>query len=270
MLNGPLYQQDDGDSGSPSQAAGDAAGSFADSPPGATTPCNREPLGPVVGAGPAWTQADIKANLDKCDGGTNAWAKAKAANGGNDPTIQEGNSVIGTGASVSGGAITIDPGKNKCEAKQYAVMELSNMEHRADFAKVMGPDCQSGTLSRDDFIRANEKIEYDGMKNVLTAFDACKATWGCKNTATSVMDGFRGAKDFDDYYSHYLAQNHKDYYGKMWDDTCNAAWDVKHTPAPAPPVTPPSTPPPSASSAMPGGSGDNGFDGAEGSGDAYG
>lgn len=269
MLNGPLYQEDDGDSGGVGQAASDAADSFPDSPPSATTPCSPTPMGPGGSGkpvGPAasagWTQDQIKANLDSCDGGTNAWANGKAGNGGKDPTIVEGSSVIGTGASVdhTTGVITIDPGKDLCQAKQYAVMELTNLGHTADFNKVRGPDCQSGTLSRDDFIRANEKLEYDGVHNVLTAFDACKAKWHCGDTATSVMDGFRGATDFDDYFNHYLAQNHKDYYGTMWDNSCKAAWDAKHpSPAPAPGVTPPSPPPPG--SPAPDASGGNGGDG---------
>ncbi len=178
----------------------------------------------------AWSQADVKSNLDSCDGGTGVWAKGKAGNGGKDPTISQGSSVIGSGASVdhSTGAITIDPGKNKCEATQYSVQELSNLGHTADFEKIRGPDCQSGTLSRDDFIRANERLEYDGVKNVNTAFDACKAKWGCAATATSVMDWAKGATDFDDYYNNYLGQNHKDYYGTMWDNSCRASWDSKH------------------------------------------
>ena len=30
-------------------------------------------------------------------------------------------------------------------------------------------------MSREDYIRGNEKIEYDGVHNVNTAFQACKA-----------------------------------------------------------------------------------------------
>ena len=248
---------DNRDSSSPGQAAAAAADAFPDSPPSAITSCSVASSSPAPsgagggtgGGGPAWTQAEIKSNLDTCDGGTNVWSKGKAGNSGKDPVIKEGSSVIGSGASVnhSTGVITIDPGKTKCEATQYSIQELSNLGHTADFDKIRGPDCKSRALSRDDFIRANEKLEYDGVKSVNDAFSACKAKWGCADSSTSVMDWAKGAKDFDDYYKSYLGQNHKDYYGKMWDTNCKAAWDKKN------PASPPSSPP----SKSPSPSGDN-------------
>lgn len=266
MLNGPLYQEEDGNgSGSPGDAASDAADSFPDSPPAATTSCTPSP-GPGSGSGgPAWTAKDIKSNLDTCDGGTNVWSKAKTANGGKDPVIQEGSSVIGSGASVDtdAGVITIDPGKSKCEATQYAVQELTNQSHKADFGPAR--DCGGGTMSREDYIRGNEKIEYDGVHNVNTAFQACKAKWGCADTATSVMDWAKSAKDFDDYYKNYLGQNHKDYYGNLWDKDCKAAWDKKNPPPAAAPAKAPGSKAPAPSGDNSGGS-DNG--GANGTDDA--
>jgi hypothetical protein len=50
------------------------------------------------------------------------------------------------------------------------------------------------------------------------------------------MDWAKSAKDFDDYYKNYLGQNHKDYYGKLWDKDCKAAWDQKNPPPAAPPA----------------------------------
>jgi hypothetical protein len=234
MHNGPLYQEDYGDSGSPGQAAADAANSFGDSPPGAVAPCSS--LGPGGSGkrlgkashygGSAWTQADIKANLDSCDGGTYIWSRAKAANGGNDPVIKDGSTRFGAETNLTNGVITINPGMNKCEAKQLAMMELTNLAHKSDFDN-SDCDCESGTLSREDYIRAGEEIEWDGMKNALAAFDACRATWGCGDTATSIFDCYRGATSFDDYYSR-VPQSHKDVYGDDWDMNCKANWDKQH------------------------------------------
>jgi hypothetical protein len=210
---------------------------------------------------PAWTAADIKKNLDACDGGTGVWAAAKAApplNGAKDPTIVEGASVIGTGASsdCSTGTVTIDPGQDKCTATQLAVFELTNLSNCADFNKIGGPDCASGSIGRHDFIWANEGLEYQAVKNSLTAFDACKSTWGCPASATCNEEYARSAKDFNDYYYNYLNVKHKKYWGDIWDRQCKGPYDKKHPPPPPPPAPAPaprymSTPDPAAGSTEP-------------------
>jgi len=119
-------------------------------------------------------------------------------------------------------------------------------------------------------MRGNEKIEYDGVHNVNTAFDACKAKWGCADTATSVMDWAKSAKDFDDYYNNYLGQSHKDYYGNLWDKNCKADWDKKNPPAAAPPAKAPGSTAPGTKAPAPSGDNSGGSDngGASGTDDA--
>jgi hypothetical protein len=232
----------------PGLAAQEAGSAFPDAPPGSSAPCLPAPPGSGAGSGPAWTAADIKNNLAACDGGLDIWNKAKTANGGKEPVIKEGASVIGTGASVDcgKGVVTVDPGQNKCETSQWAIFELTNLTHCSKHAEIMGPDCTGGVRSKEEFIRANERLEYQSLQNTLKAFDSCKSTWGCGATATALHDGYRSAKDFDDYYDRYIPDMHKKYYADYWDANCKAAYEAKHPPA-STPVSPPSGPAPKSS-----------------------
>lgn len=182
-----------------------------------------------------WTVDDLKKNLAACDGGTGVWAAAKAANGGVDPTVQTGSSAIGTGGSVdtSKGVITLDTSQDKCFATQVLVQELSNLSHKADFFTAAN-SAAAGDLSREEFIKANEKPEYDGVQNVIKAFDNCKGKWGC---TTCEKEWARKYTTFDDYYAKALSNTHKEHYGKWWDDHYKAAYDAKH-PASPPPKSP--------------------------------
>lgn len=173
-------------------------------------------------AAPAWTADDLKKMLDTCDGGLGLWAKAKKANNDKDPKI-----VLGTGGAtdLSKGEIVLDQTLDKCNAVQQLIQELSNLSRKADLETIIA-SARAGDLSRDEFIKGIEKIEYEtGVKNSLTAFDACKDKWPC---TTSRKEWARKAKDFDDYFKNFLSDTHKEHYGKWWDDNCKAAYDKKH------------------------------------------
>jgi len=182
------------------------------------------------GSGTGWTPADIKSALDSCDGGAGTWAAAKAANGGTDPTLVKGNSVIGTGGSVNTGTgvITLDDKYDKCNTIETLIQETSNMSHKADFDKV-DADAAAGKLSRDEYIRAKEKIEYQGVQKALQAEKACTAKWGCSKNSfsyASVTDS--QATNFDDYFNHWLGSDHKDYWGNAWDSRYRDAYSAAH------------------------------------------
>jgi hypothetical protein len=168
----------------------------------------------------------LKAELDQCDGGTGMWAKAKESNGGKDPVVQKGTSVIDTGGStdLKTGTITLDPTQTQCSATQTELFELTNLWHKPTFEQVAAT-AAAGNLSREDFIKANERIEYDAVQKSLTACDACKAVWGCD---TCVMEWARPYKTFDDYYAKGASSYHKEYYGKAWDQRYKAAYQAKH------------------------------------------
>jgi hypothetical protein len=173
---------------------------------------------------PTWTDKDLLDNLKKGDGGTGVWDKAKKANGGRDPSIKKGTAGTGGQVNTDTGEITLDSSLDKCFATQILIQELSNLSHKADFDKAT-QDAAAGNLSREEFVRAYERAEYDGVKNVITAFDASKRTWGCN---TCEKEWARSVKDFDDYYNNYLSKSHKENYGKWWDANYKDAYDKKH------------------------------------------
>jgi hypothetical protein len=231
---------DEGDV-APDEAARSAGDAFPDNPPGAVAACDAPKPGATGGAGtPSWKPEDIKKALDSCDGGTGVYAAAKAANGGKDPTIQVGNSVIGSGGSVdyTTGTITLDPGFDKCNTIETLIQELSNLSHKADF-EAAGTQCGAGTLSREDYIKANEKAEYDGVRRALQAEAACTKKWGCtKNSFSYAGITGKATTDFNEYYDKWLSTDHKEYWGKAWDASCKAAYDAKHAAPPPPPPSP--------------------------------
>jgi hypothetical protein len=186
-----------------------------------TIQCDKGDAGEAK-ASPAWTVDELKKMLDACDGKLGIWAKAKKANKDKDPKITPGDKGATDPAT---GNITLDKTQDKCFAVQQLVQELSNLSRMADFDKIFA-SAIAGDLSRDEFIKAIEKIEYEtGVKNVLTAFDACKDIWKCKTTP---KEWARKAKDFKEYFDKLLSNIHKEHYGKWWDDNCKAAYDKKH------------------------------------------
>lgn len=187
----------------------------------------REPHGETIrrtngGGVPCWTVAELKKMLTDCDGGLGIWAKAKKANKDKDPLITPG---AGGATDPATGNITLDQTRDKCFAVQQLIQELSNLSRMADFNKIFD-SAAAGDCSREDFIKRIEKIEYEtGVKNVLTAFDACKDKWPC---TTTPKEWAREAKDFDDYFKKFLSNVHKEHYGTFWDSNYKAAYDRKH------------------------------------------
>lgn len=178
---------------------------------------SKQPVKKTVQTCPAGKK--LKKKIEECDGGTNILAKAKKANGGKDPTIKVGTVASGfDGATnIKTGTITINEKDSKCNQIETLIFKLANLSRKKDFDK-LDNDAKAGKVSRKDYIRGSEKIEYENMQTILKATDSCKEKWGCKNHTFS-FEGFRGAKSFDDYYKNYLAKSHKDFYGKWWIET---------------------------------------------------
>ncbi len=227
--SGALNGDNDSAGNDPADAADEARDSFPDTEPDAVTPCEGEP--PGAGTSTSTCSADdIKKKLGECDGGTDAWNKAKKA-AGKDPVLTVGPTTLGFKAeSDSTGAITITP-QDCCNAMQSMIMELTNVSHGPEFNK-NDSDAANGDVAREDYTKTKEKLEYDGVMTTLTAFDACKSKWGCGPEAKAKFDGFRN-KTFDQYYDS-VKESHKQAYRDYWDRKYKAAYDKKH-PAPAPP-----------------------------------
>lgn len=171
----------------------------------------------------------------KCDGGTGIYAKAKAANGGKDPVIQSGRSVIGSGGSTdtSTGIITLDPNQDRASAAQVAIFELTNLSNKAKFAHTYAA-AAAGKLGREPYARAIESNEYEGIANATKAFASCGTTWGAAKGAKGFYDAYAKAKNFDDYYKNYLsvlAPEHTNLYRGNWDKFYKKVYDAAY-PAP--------------------------------------
>jgi hypothetical protein len=217
--------------GDEEEPGGEGADEGQDEEPGAREPSQTPPEekpapgGSKSPAQPSWTVADLKNNLDQCDGGV--WAKAKTSNGGKDPSVVTGKSAIGSGGStnMTTGTVTLDTNQSKCDATQVLVFELNNLAAKPDFDQIDKVDAPAGKLSREEFIRAQEKIEYDNLKKTIAAFDSCHEKWGC-NTCTD--EWARDFASFDDYYK-VLSTDHKEWYGKEWDSKYKAIYEKAHS-----------------------------------------
>jgi hypothetical protein len=173
-------------------------------------------------AGISWTPEDLKTMLEACDGGLGIWQKAKAANKGKDPEIISGSSSYTDSLT---GKITLDSTTDKCKAVQSLIHELSNLSALSELDKIRML-ASAGELSRNEFIKRIEEIEYRfGVKNVLTAYNACKNKWLCE---TNIMEYAAKAKDFEDYFKNLVSSSHKEDYGKQWDDKYRSAYEKKH------------------------------------------
>lgn len=178
-----------------------------------------------------WSPAQLMKDLAGCDGGTGIYAKAKAANSGKDPIIRSGHSVIGSGGSTNEdtGVITLDPNQSRAQAAQIAIFELTNLSNKARFAKV-DANVAAGKIGREQYTRANEAIEYQGIANASQAFHACGNRWGAPKGVAGFYDFFAQAKNFDDYYKNYLNLDHKEFYRRFWDKNYKALYNAAHPP----------------------------------------
>ena len=121
----------------------------------------------------------------------------------------------------------MDPGYSRPENAVTGIVELTNLSNKDRFAKV-DADVNAGKLSREEYVRASELIEYDAVVNANKAAQACAQHWGAPPGWKTTLDPMSKAKDFDDYYGHYLGNSHKEYYGKVWDASYAAAYRASH------------------------------------------
>ena len=174
-----------------------------------------------------WTVKSVTEAVKSCDGGSSA--KARTANGGKDPTVVIGkSSEIESGGSTdsSTGTITLDPGQSPGDAIETLNFEQLNLSRKADFDKV-ATDANNGDLSRHEYIKAIERIEYENVKESLKTYATCKKKWGMK---ASGFEWARKYKSFDGYYKE-LSRHHKEQYGRFWDKNYKSGYRKKHPPA---------------------------------------
>jgi hypothetical protein len=172
---------------------------------------------------------DAVSNVLKCCGSEIA-EEAKKANGGKEVKVEFGTPAGGFEghADTEAGKIVVKDTKDKCNDTETVFFELANMAAKPKFDKVHA-DAAAGNLSREDYTKAYEKIEYDNVQKALAAIDKCKKKWGCEKY-TFDFDTFRPAKDFNDYYDNYAQKDHKDHYRNHWDSNFKTEYEKKHPP----------------------------------------
>jgi hypothetical protein len=178
--------------------------------------------------------AEVIKAVVSCSTGRAIFAKARRENGGSDPVVQPGTTQFGGSTDTDGGVIMLDHRLNPCQAIDILVQELTNLASKSDFDK-LDKETLNGNVSRLDYIRKNEEIEFRGLRNILKVFDETKASTGCTNTTREYQRQY--ANSFENYFRYFnsdpYGREHGEIYGRRWDKGAREAYENKH------PRTPP-------------------------------
>ena len=125
--------------------------------------------------------------------------------------------------NLNTGTITIDPKKlaNRDEAWEVLAFELGNLTQKDAFLAV-DRDGEQGLLSREEYIRRVERLEYNNHPAEKAIYDEIKPD-------VPFLDAW-AMKPFEEFYME-LAENHKENYGKFWDNDYKSAYEKRHAPS---------------------------------------
>ncbi len=183
---------------------------------------------PNAGALPVGVD-DVVKTVTSCATGKALFAKAKAANNKKNLVIKLGKTEFGGFVDTDTGVITLDSRLNKCTAIDALVQELTNLASKPDFDK-LDEETIKGNVSRADYIRRTEQIEFRGLLNILKVFDETKARTGCRTCSRVYQRKY--AKSFDAYYKYMLSDEygkaHGEKIGARWDRGAKEAYEKKH------------------------------------------
>lgn len=185
-------------------------------------------------AGMILVVAEVIKAVVSCSTGRAIFAKAKRENGGSDPVVQLGTTKFGGSTDTDSGVITLDQRLKPCEAIDVLVQELTNLASKSDFDK-LDEEALNGNVSRLDFIRKREQIEFRGLQNILKVFGETKASTGCTNTTREYQRQY--ANSFEDYFTYLnsdpYGRAHGENIGKIWDRGARGAYENKHPRTPS-------------------------------------
>ena len=183
---------------------------------------------PSVGGLPVGVNEVVNAVTSSTTGRA-LFAKAKAANKNKDPVVKLGITEFGGFADTETGVITLDRRLDKCTAIDVLVQELTNLASAPNFAKV-DAETEKGDVSRADYIKRTEEIEFRGLQNILKVFDETKAKTHCKTCSRDYQRQY-GAS-FDQYFRYMsgdkYGKRHLEKIGARWDAGAKAAYEKKH------------------------------------------
>lgn len=198
--------------------------------PSSNRPGAGRPLyaGPVVGA-PDITE--LVAIVKSSATGRKLYDKARVVLGNKDPTIRFGETDSG-GQLQEDGSITIDPRLSKCVATEVLVHELCNLSNARELGK-LDTDLSNGEVSREDYIRETERIEFRSLPFILAFFDETKNSTKCGTCSRDYQRPY-ARKSFDEYFrwfsSDKYGQQHMERIGKTWDKYGKPAYEAKRRP----------------------------------------
>jgi hypothetical protein len=183
--------------------------------------------------GLAWKEEDLWANIKKCDPSKRVFDEALKVSRGKAPSIVPGKGGSVEATEKKGFVITLTKDLDTCDATQQLVFELTNMANAAKFND-LDKRCEAGDVSREDYIKENERLEYVwAAKNAINAFDSCKKMWGCNNPCRYEWARPPEGKTYEEYFEtafKKVSAEHKEHYGKIWDDDCKTEYNRKHPP----------------------------------------
>jgi len=197
------------------------------SPPAVAAPIERSSFDVFRSAEPVvlrmCTVKEMKSKLLSCDAGTGQWTKATKAIG-KEPVIQVAPvKDFEAATDPLTGTITVAPTPDCCGATSSLFFELDNVRNIPEFIKVDGKAAK-GELGREEYVKLNEKIEYEGVIRLRDTFPKCKESWGCGPRATSGYESV--SDDFDAYYEQ-VVERHKNHYRNHWDKFYKAAYEAE-------------------------------------------
>jgi hypothetical protein len=157
------------------------------------------------------------------------YAKAVGVNQRREPVIKLGRAEFGGFVDTDNGVITLDERLDKCKAIDVLVQELTNLASKPDF-DLLDSQTIKGDVSRADYIRRTEGIEFRGLQNILRVFDETKRKTGCQTCTRDYqrkyaenLKGFLKYMGSDEY-----GKKHEEKIGARWDLGAKREYDKKH------------------------------------------
>lgn len=186
----------------------------------------REPLASAAGQPPKGDKARLKRLFAAVK--ASSVGKKFIGDAGGEPNVVWGDAGGRHGNFDGSNTITLNEAEesqlNDCQWQQVIAMELGNFANAALLNSVYD-EGEKGNLSKDDFVRAIEKIEYDSRALVIEAYES--GEFGVPGSdCPPIFTG--GQIPFEDYIKDPRGAAHRADYEDQWEQYCKKAYLKKH------------------------------------------
>jgi hypothetical protein len=149
-------------------------------------------------------------------------------NAGGEPKVVWGDAFGRHGNFDGNNTITLNEAEenqlNDCQWQQVLAMELGNFANAVLLNSVYD-EGEKGNLSKDDFVRSIEKIEYDSRTLVIEAYES--GQFGAPGPdCPPIFTG--GQISFEDYIKDPRGATHRADYEAQWEQYCEKSYLKKH------------------------------------------